>query len=915
MANATSTQLQELYVAYFGRAADPTGLDYWTEAGITAASFAANMYAQEEFKSEYGTKSTEAQVNQIYKNLFDREADVAGLTYWTQQINLGVLKVAEIANDLIWAAQNNSGSSDDKTALTNRTAAAVAYTAKVKESTANILAYQPSSTSPFTAGVNITEAKTYLSGIDKDTAHTADGITESIGKFTAGSVETAKTFNLTTGVDNITGGSGNDLINAYIAYTAGGVVTNTNVTTYTAADVINGGDGVDTFELVLDTAPAGAVVAPALTATNLENVSLKNVSGQQATLSVANVGGLTGVTNNMSTANVVINAIGSGDVTIVGNDVVTHGNTTFNSAAAGATATTDALVINLKGGVGAGNIVSSTNADDWTAVTINSTGGTAVSGTSEANQVGAITLGGGTLVQTLTIDADSSFRATGAITGWDAATAGVLNTGVITVKGDSLVDIDDNALNAAVETVNASASTGGVRVAASSQTDFQFVGSEAADRFTTGAVGSTLSGSALSVDANGGTDRLIVGTTGHITAAIGELYTDFEELQVNNGVTTNLTQLDHNTISSVRINDAAGATGLTNLTATQAANLKVVAGNATGAITIGVANAATVGNIDTVVLTADDEAAAVGTIALGTPVIAGVENLTINGTDIVTIAALTGAAQVTNLKLNQTHATGTSTVVTGAVAFGVNTHLDASGSTAAVSINANASTSGNAIRVTGGSGDDTLRTSGRTTMADIVQGGLGRDTITITSDAGTAEIVTVISEATKTEDGDIITGFESAEDQFDFNGTLSNGSGSGAVSTAEVTSAATFAAGLAAGTGANSTVFLTTTNMTATQGLTALDACVTGGMTDAEAQAFEDTLIGTGGLLAGAIANLDSVLGSSDVVLLEVESAISSAVLRIANTDTSTANTLTNAEIDLVAVFAATATLAAADFA
>ena len=41
MANATSTQLQELYVAYFGRAADPTGLEYWTSMGTTTAAFAA----------------------------------------------------------------------------------------------------------------------------------------------------------------------------------------------------------------------------------------------------------------------------------------------------------------------------------------------------------------------------------------------------------------------------------------------------------------------------------------------------------------------------------------------------------------------------------------------------------------------------------------------------------------------------------------------------------------------------------------------------------------------------------------------------------------------------------------------------------------------------------------------------------
>jgi hypothetical protein len=227
MANATSTQLQELYVAYFGRAADPTGLDYWTEKGISQAAFAANMYAQAEFKDNYGSKSVEAQVNQIYKNLFDRESDVAGLTYWTQQINLGNLKVAEIATHLIWAAQNNSGSSDDKKALSNRTNAAVAYTAKVKSSTANILAYQPTTTDPWVAGANITAGVSYLSGIDKDTAHTAAGIDASIATFSSTVATAGKSFVLTTTSAGASeGASGNDtwvaLDNALTLYSVDG---------------------------------------------------------------------------------------------------------------------------------------------------------------------------------------------------------------------------------------------------------------------------------------------------------------------------------------------------------------------------------------------------------------------------------------------------------------------------------------------------------------------------------------------------------------------------------------------------------------------------------------------------------------------------------------------------------------------
>ena len=66
---ANATQLQELYVAYFGRAADPNGLDYWTKEGTSTAEFAAHMYVQAEFTEVYGSLSVENQVNQIYKKL------------------------------------------------------------------------------------------------------------------------------------------------------------------------------------------------------------------------------------------------------------------------------------------------------------------------------------------------------------------------------------------------------------------------------------------------------------------------------------------------------------------------------------------------------------------------------------------------------------------------------------------------------------------------------------------------------------------------------------------------------------------------------------------------------------------------------------------------------------------------------
>ena len=301
MANATSTQLQELYVAYFGRAADPTGLDYWTEQGISQAAFAANMYAQNEFNSVYGGKSVEAQVNQIYKNLFDREADVTGLTYWTQQINLGNLEVAEIATHLIWAAQNNSGSSADKTALANRTSAAIAYTAEVKSTTAGILAYQAQSTDPWVSGNNITEAVNYLSGIDGTTEHTAAGITASVAVLTTNGDPTGvgSTFVLTTSTDSAgTTSASNGTISSNFRFTDGGnEVVTADIGTLAGADVLldgsstdsdvmnitaNGNSGTFTANRIEKFVVDMAAGSPVLDVTNLTNFTDIEVKGSVA---------------------------------------------------------------------------------------------------------------------------------------------------------------------------------------------------------------------------------------------------------------------------------------------------------------------------------------------------------------------------------------------------------------------------------------------------------------------------------------------------------------------------------------------------------------------------------------------------------------------------------------------------------
>jgi len=148
----TSTQLQQQYIAYFGRPGDPEGINYWTSDATdisTAAEFAEKIYAQPEYQTTtIASKTTSEQVNQLYVNLFARSADAEGLLYWTTEIEKGTLSLSNLAFDLISAASNpiagNEGqAAQDAATLNAKTSAAEAYTSAVAGNASALMAYQP----------------------------------------------------------------------------------------------------------------------------------------------------------------------------------------------------------------------------------------------------------------------------------------------------------------------------------------------------------------------------------------------------------------------------------------------------------------------------------------------------------------------------------------------------------------------------------------------------------------------------------------------------------------------------------------------------------------------------------------------------------------------------------------------------
>lgn len=155
----TSAQVQQLYVAYLGRAADKAGLDYWLNelnadnATLTLENLRANIVnEQAEYKTEYAGLSRAETVTKIYNNLFGRAPDAAGQTYWTTGAG------ASVSIDQLQAAFVAGASTADAKVITNKVLVSEVYT-----STAG-------------ANANAADAKAILAGVTGDASTIATAV-------------------------------------------------------------------------------------------------------------------------------------------------------------------------------------------------------------------------------------------------------------------------------------------------------------------------------------------------------------------------------------------------------------------------------------------------------------------------------------------------------------------------------------------------------------------------------------------------------------------------------------------------------------------------------------------------------------------------------------------------------------------
>lgn len=94
-------KVQALYVAFYNRASDKAGLDYWYESissgERTLAELSKGFASHPKFEEEYGEMNNEEFIIAIYNNMLGKAPDAGGLEYWKGQLDK-ISKSEMIAN-------------------------------------------------------------------------------------------------------------------------------------------------------------------------------------------------------------------------------------------------------------------------------------------------------------------------------------------------------------------------------------------------------------------------------------------------------------------------------------------------------------------------------------------------------------------------------------------------------------------------------------------------------------------------------------------------------------------------------------------------------------------------------------------------------------------------------------------------
>ena len=390
---AASAQL--LYVAYYGRPADPGGLDFWIEKfseSDNVDQVLIDFGESDEFLVTRGNSDAVSLINGLYQQMFNRNADQAGMDYYREQLNTGQASLASIALDIANGAVEGT---DDYQVLHNKIEVASIFTRLVREENADY------------NRVHLARARALLESVDETTASVAEGAVQAT-EFVSGlavvvppdptnpteptdptdptgptgpttppvSRDPGKSYTLTEGVDTFQSGTGNDRFSA------------TDLTLLDNDRILDSGQGIDRDVMTLAlNAPLWQVKA------DIDNVETINIRfGKRAATGNDPETTSDGTVDaeNISGATLVLR---SGDSAFGGEATV---NNLGNNKVVASTGITELTVTGLTGG--------SVDGGRATTVTVTGTPGTA----NQIKVAGTVTLTNSTSDKTTLITSGTS---------------------------------------------------------------------------------------------------------------------------------------------------------------------------------------------------------------------------------------------------------------------------------------------------------------------------------------------------------------------------------------------------------------------------------------------------------------------------------------------------------------------------
>lgn len=543
--------IQGIYIALFGRPADPLGLNYFNEQTNNGADLAAisDLAATAEYQDRFEGMSNVQIINSIYQSLFGRDADLAGLTFFSTALQNGTFNINNIAIAILDGAQN-----DDLLTVNNKIEAANLFTASL-DTGSEVVAYQ---------GDEAAEAgRDFLSGVtaDESTVPTEEEVNAAIQAI-VDDEPTGNDVNFTNAVgESLVGSAGTD--------TFSGVVTGAAAGTVNIGDSVDGGAGTDTLNLLV----SGATTLPAgFTSDNVEVVNI-NYSDAAATLGG---GGL----NSSSFGGVeqlwqIDNVGGASFENVTVGEGVTAG---FRSTGNGATAVATGATVTAAAGV-TSTAVALDGVDDGSSITLAET---TANGLSSATISGSVaTTAAVAAVPGVDLNADGDFIDAGETapvaavpassvlnlvsTAADVDTLNLSLTSNTTVSGIGAAGLDD------LNTLNASGSTGNLTVALGTPDELSSAtfgsGSDTVSVTTTGLNATTPT---LAIDLGAGNDVLTLnaGANANANAINITLGAGNDTLDVDSLANiTSTTAIDADLVTVADFNSAQDVLDLSGLTA------------------------------------------------------------------------------------------------------------------------------------------------------------------------------------------------------------------------------------------------------------------------------------------------------------------------------------------------------------